>query len=61
MTNVLGQTIRRGPTNNAFRPCAPCAGMGFLQRGDFADRKFVQCKTCEGLGQVYLEPVNGPK
>lgn len=61
MTNFLGQSPRRTPGNNAFRPCADCAGMGFLQRGDFANRAFVQCKKCEGLGQVYLEPVNGPK
>lgn len=61
MTNQLGQTIRRAPSNNAFRPCGTCAGMGFLQQGDFADRAFVQCKACEGLGQAYLEPVNGTK
>lgn len=49
------------PSNNAFRICEPCIGMGFLKKNDFADRKFVKCEPCGGIGQIYLAPVTKPK
>lgn len=46
--------------SNAFTPCGTCHGMGFLARGDFADRRYVACSACDGCGQVYLDPVPPP-
>jgi hypothetical protein len=41
-------------TSNAFRPCDACDGRGFLRAGDFANRSFPRCKSCDGIGQIYL-------
>ena len=46
--------------SNAFVPCKACDGHGFLRTGDFASRKFPRCPSCDGCGQIYLDPVPPP-
>jgi hypothetical protein len=47
--------LTRLAPSNGFRSCDPCGGLGFLRKGEFADRTFPRCTACEGLGQVYLD------
>lgn len=61
MFGNLGKGIRIRPVSNAFRPCETCAGMGFITRGEFADRMFPKCKACGGAGQIYLEGKDATK
>lgn len=42
--------------SSGFETCKHCDGLGFLRTGDFADRKFIKCTYCLGLGQKYLDP-----
>lgn len=44
-------------TSTAFIRCGFCDGQGFLRKGEFADRTFPRCNVCNGIGQIYLEPV----
>lgn len=57
MTQKFVKTARDTRPTAGHKTCEPCAGMGFRRTGDFADRKFVRCADCKGLGQAYLERV----
>lgn len=48
------------PSDNSFNTCEKCDGAGFLKMNDFADRKFVKCEPCGGIGQIYRKPVGHP-
>lgn len=56
------QPRRLGPSvaSSAFRRCDTCGGLGFLRRGEFADRTYPRCPTCHGLGQAYLQTAPPP-
>lgn len=41
---------------NAFRVCLNCGGRGFLREGVIPDARFLKCKSCKGIGQIYLAP-----
>lgn len=47
-------------SSNAHRPCSTCHGMGFLATGQLTDpdRSYARCKSCDGSGQVYLDPAS---
>lgn len=45
------------PSRDAFTRCEKCNGRGFISHCTDDNISFGKCAACEGIGQMYLQPV----